>query len=390
MPAVPIKPREKPKFEFLTLLETGAGTDGSSGPAPPVTSGVENVEVTATKVGSEALLNPASKLPSGLIEIERETDPHRPHDEHDLEDQDQDHDLVSVTSSSSCPSLCTSSCPSSCSTSEVDTDLEHESEIETERRYSGHGRYGFAKGWAEGNDNYGVGKRLWPTYTNNNRSLSSSFLTPLNLDALHDEVERDKSKVVLKKKLKEKKFILVNDMEIELDDSGSESEPEVQEVSTALSGRITNTTTSATTETTTTTFQTTTTTSSSKGGSPRNIMVPVPVKSTTWGSPPPPLSASLITPPTTPPSGQVSRSGNSANISNNKPRHSPTSPSSISRGRAKGIQKMEGKGSSTSQDRSGSVGNDASGGGGGGGGGTSPSYAVTRLSSPVKLKSKMS
>jgi len=135
-------------------------------------------------------------------------DPHR--HELDLED----HDLVSVTSSSSCPSLCTSSCPSSCSTSEVDTDHEHESEIESERRrYSGLGRYGYAKGWADGNDP-GVGKPVWPTYANNNRSLPSTFLTPFNLDALHDEVEQDKTRVVLNKKLK-KKFILVNDMEIE-------------------------------------------------------------------------------------------------------------------------------------------------------------------------------
>ena len=117
-------------------MDPGTRTDGSTSPSPSVTSDGANgacVEVTTTEDGRpEVPFDSISKLPSELTEIERkelERDHHD--DEQDLEDHDQDHDLVSVTSSSSCPSLCTLSCPS-CSTSEVDTD--HELEFETEGR----------------------------------------------------------------------------------------------------------------------------------------------------------------------------------------------------------------------------------------------------------------
>ena len=353
MPSSPKKPREKPKFEFITLLDPGTG---SSGPSPAVRSdGANGVEATATEVGRpEVSLDSMSKLPSGL------TDHHD--DEHDLEDHDQDHDLVSVTSSSSCPSLCTSSCPS-CSASEVDTDHEHE--IETE------GRFHFLKGLSA------------------NSPLSSSFPSPFDLDVglpLADEVERHKTiKKKPEPKKKERKFILVNDMEIELDDSGSESEE--KEDLAASSGRITNTSTSTTREITTTTTTTststekttttiTTTTSSERPPSPRSVMAPVPVKSTLWGSNPS-SPVSLITPPDTPPSEQISRYGNRGN----KSLHSPLSSPSTGRGRMKKIGHVMPVGSSTSRERSESRGSDTN--------GTSPSLnAMTGMCLPVKFKSK--
>ena len=356
MPSLPIKPREKPKFEFITLLDPGKGTNGSSAPSPVVTSDGANgacVEVTTTEVGRpEVPFDSVSKLPSELTEMERESERDHHDDEHDLEDHDQDHDLISITSSSSCPSLCTSSCPS-CSASEVDTD--HELEIETE------GRPYFLRGFSASS------------------SLSSSFPSPFDLDVglpLADEVERHKTikKKPEPKKEKERKFILVNDMEIELDDSGSESEEE------ALSGRITSTTREIITTTTTTTTSTekttttiATTANSESPPSPRSIMAPVPVKSTLWGSPP---SASLITPPTTPPSEQISRYGNRSN----KSLHSPlSSPSTAGRGRMKKIGHVVG--SSTPQERTGSMGSDTS--------GTSPSRsAMTGICLPVTFKSK--
>ena len=399
MPSTPIKPREKPKFEFVTLLDTGAGT-GSSGPSPNSVgeaNRAENLEATTPKVGHE-VLHPISKLPSGLIEVEGKSD--RDDNEHDMEDHDQDHDLISVTSSSSCPSLCASSCPSSCSTSEVDTDHEHEPEIKTggkhfsPKRYSGLGPYSCAvglgaKGWTDGNEN-GAAKLL------RTASIASDSLllpppSPLDLDS--------GSKFKPKRKEKKKKFILVNDMEIELDESESEEEDPVP-----LSGRFTNTSNTTTREMTTktttksTTEKTTTpaTTVSSNGGSPpspRSVVAPVPIKSTLGGSPhlhptSSSASASLITPPTTPPSEQTSRYGSHSNM-HNKPLYSPgSSPSAANRGRMKGSQK---KGSSTSRERSASMGSDTSG-GGGGGGGLSPSSSCTpmRIGSPVKLKSKMS
>ena len=362
MPSLPVKPREKPKFEFITLLDPGTG---SSGPSPAVTSdGVE-----ATEVGRpEVPLDSMSKLSSGLTEIERESERDHHDDEHDLEDHDQDHDLVSVTSSSSCPSLCTSSCPS-CSASEVDTDHEHE--IETG------GRPHFLKGLSA------------------NSPMSSSFPSPFDLDVgltLADEVERHKTiKKKPEPKKKERKFILVNDMEIELDDSGSESEE--KEDLTASSGRITSTSTSTTREITTTTTTTTTsmektstekttttittTTSSESPPSPRSVMAaPVPVKSTLWGSNPS-SSASLITPPSTPPSEQISRFGNRGN----KSLHSPLSSPSTGRGRMKKIGLVLPAGSSTSRERSESRDSDVN--------GTSPGLnAMAGMCLPVKFKSK--
>ena len=365
MPSSPIKPRVKPKFEFITLLDPSTRTNGSSDPA--VTSdGPNGMEVTTTKVRTEVPLDSTSKLPSGLTEIERESERDHHDDEHDLEDHDQDHDLISVTSSSSCPSLCTSSCPS-CSASEADTDLEPE--IEAKGRH-----HQFLKG---------------------NSSLSSSFLSPFYLDGclpLAKEVERHMTikKKPEPKKEKERKFILVNDMEIELDDSGSESE---EEDPTLLSGSITSTsisttrevTTTTTTKTTstekTTTTITTTTTSSESPPGLRGVIAPVPVKSTLLGSHPPSPSSpsSLLTPPTTPPYEQISRSGSR----NNKSLHSPSSsPSIASRGRMKKSGHVVG--SSTSRERSGSTGSDTS-------GTTSPSRnTMTGMCLPVKFKSKKS
>jgi hypothetical protein len=366
MPSSPIKPREKPKFEFITLLDPGTG---SSGPSPAVTSdGANGVEATATEVGRpEVPLDSISNFPSGLTETERESERDHHDDEHDLEDHDQDHDLVSVTSSSSCPSLCTSSCPS-CSTSEVDTDHEHE--IETE------GRPHFLKGLSA------------------NSPLSSSFPSRFDLDVglpLADEVERYKTiKKKPEPKKKERKFILVNDMEIELDDSGSESEE--KEDLTASSGRITSTSTSTTREITTTTTTTTTstektsmekttttittTTSSESPPSPRSVMAPVPVKSTLWGSNPS-SPAPLITPPSTPPFEQISRYGSRGN----KSLHSPLSSPSTGRGRMKKIGHVLPVGSSPSRERSESRGSDTN--------GTSPSLnAMSGMCLPVKFKSK--
>ena len=344
VPSAPIKPREKPKFEFITLLDSGG-----SGPSPADASdGSKGVELTTSKVRPEASLDSISKLPT---EIERESERDHHDDEHDLED----HDVISVTSS--CPSLCTSSCPS-CSASEVDTDHENE------------GRPRFLKGFPV------------------NSPLSSS---PFDLnDGLPLKRKPEP------KKKKEKKFILVNDMEIELDDSGSESEEEEEFV--PLSGRITSTTstgatrevtTTITTRTTSTERATTTITTTTSGGgaespsSPQSIMAPVPVKS---GSRSPSLSssASLMTPPTTPPLvEQIPRSG-----SRNKSLHSPSSSPST-RGRVKKVGHVVG--SSTSRERSGSTGSDTSGGGGGGATSPSPSRtAMTGMCLPVKFKSKKS
>ena len=402
MPARPIKLREKPKFEFITLLDNGAGSGGSSTPSATVTpggtNGVGNVETTTTKVGPEVLHIPISKLPSGLVGIEGKLENNRRHHHHDEHDLD-DHDLVSVNS---CPSLCASCCPSSCSASEVDTDHEHEPEIDTEGRYyspkgySGLNRYGYAvaNGWGDESEN---------------GALRSTFTTtsPLDLDVgllLDNEVKRDKTMVVMKKKPEpkkekknKKKFILVNDMEMELDDSETESDCE-EEDSAPLSARITNTSASRTRETTTTTTtkttttEKTTTTTTRTTTSPQSNVAPVPVRSALWGShhPHPPssssASASLITPPTTPPSEQVARYGGHATI------HSPTSsPSSASRGRVKAIQKKgQVVGNSTSRERSGSMGSDTSGYGSPSPTSPSRSSTVMKMGSPLKLKSKTS
>lgn len=352
-PASPIKPREKPKFEFITLLESGR-TNPCSGPSP--SDGPNGVEARPEAPPLDSI----SKFPSGLTEIES-----KDHDqEHDLEDHDQDHDLISVTSSSSCPSLCTSSCPS-CSASEVETDQEHD--IET------NGRSHFLRGFSP------------------RSSLSSSFSSPpfdLNVGLpLAEEVERHMTKKKPEpKKKKERKFILVNDMEIELDDSGDEDE---DEETTPLSGSIVSTTTSTTRDvTTTTTTKTistvttiTTTTSTQSPSSPQSIIAPVPVKSTLLGPQPPSpsLSASLITPPITPPSEQIPRSG-----SRSKSLHSsPSSPSTASRGRMKKVVVGHAVGSSTSRERSGSTGSDTS-------GKTSPTSptrnVMTGMCLPVKFK----
>ena len=359
-PSLPTKPREKPKFEFITLLDSG-GTNASSGPSP--SDGPKAVEVATTEVRPEvSSLDSISKLPSGLTEIGSELESDHHDDEQDLEDHDQDHDLISVTSSSSCPSLCTSSC-TSCSASEVETDQEHEFE----------GRPPFLKGFSA------------------KSSLSSSSFPspPFNPNVglpLAEEVERHMSKKKSEpKKKKERKFILVNDMEIELDDSGSESEEE--EDSTPMSGSFMSTSTSTTREfTTTTTTKTistittiTTTTSSERPSSPQSIIAPVPVKSTLMGSQPPSpaLPPSLITPPLTPPFEQISRSG-----SRNNKLHSPSSPSTASRGRLKKVGHVVG--SSTSRERSESTSSDT-------GGRTSPTRnAMTGMCLPVKFKSKVS
>ena len=352
MPSLPTKPREKPKFEFITLLDP-AGTDRGSDRSP--SDGPNGVEVTTTEVRPKVPpFDSLSKLPSGLTEIESELERDHPDDDHDLEDHDQDHDLTSVTSSSPCPSLCASCCPSS-SASEVESDHEHE--------IVSKGRSRFLKGFSA------------------KSSLSSSFPSPpfdfnVGLLPLAEEVERHmtKKKPEAKKK-KERKFILVNDMKIELDDSGSESEEE--EDPTPLSASITSTNTSTTREITTTTTTktiTTITTTTSSSESPRSIIAPVPVKSTLLGSQPPSpsLSASLITPPITPPSEQISRSG-----SRNNKLHSPSSPSSASRGRTK-------KATTTTRERSGSTGSDTA-------AATSPTRnAMTGMCLPVKFKSKMS
>jgi len=375
-------------------LDPGTRTGASSGPPPVVTSkGADGLEVTTAKVGQPAVSpHPPSKLSSGSIE----TDHHE--DEHDCEDHELDHDLNSVTSSSSCPSLCTS-CPSSCSASEVDTDHEHEPDMETEARYySPNGYSGLdldrcaidsdAQDWADRN---GAAKLVRPRTTPNN-PLSLYSPSPLGLD-VDDEVERHKTMKKKPELKKERKFIVVNDMEIELDDSGSEDEGD-----SGLSERITtNTTRETTTTTTTTTTMTrttektmTTTTTISNSGSPSSplIVAPVPVKSLGGShSPSLPSSASLITPPTTPPlTEQVSRYGSHTSMYNDKPMHSPTySPSIANRGRAKVIQKIgHVVASSTCRERSGSVGSDTS-------CGTSPSRNVkTRMGSPAKFKSKMS
>ena len=174
-------------------------------------------------------------------------------------------------------------------------------------------------------------------------------------------------------------------MEIELDDSGSESGED--EDSTPMSGSFMSTSTSTTREfTTTTTTKTistittiTTITSSESPSSPQSIIAPVPVKSTLMGSQPPSpsLSASLITPPITPPSEQLSRSG-----SRSKSFHSPSSPSTTGRGRSKKVGHAVG--SSTSRERSESTDSDT-------GGPTSPTRNVmSGMCLPVKFKSKMS
>ena len=407
LPSLPIKPREKPKFEFITLLDPGARSNGSSGSPAATSGGADGVEGTATKVGQPELpVDPISTLPSGLIERESERD--QSDDERGLEEEN-DHDLISVTSS--CPSLCSTSCPSSCSASEaeLDTDHEHDHEpdIDTGRRHyflNGYpSRYAVdldAKDWAGD----GAANLLRSTRTTANSPFSLSFPPAFELGAgplLDDGVDGYKTmkmKPELKKK-KERKFILVNDMEIELDDSGSESESEdsvassgrTMSTSTSTTREITTTTTTKTTTTEKTTTTTTTTVSSECSSSPRSIMSPVPVKSTLWDShpPSPSSSASLITPPTTPPSGQVSRDGSHVNMLDNRPLHSPTSTSTASRGRMKAIQKIgHVVGSSTSRERSGSMSSDTS---SGGSGGASPGRSVkSKLGSPVKLKSKVS
>lgn len=361
--APPIKPREKPKFEFITLLDSGR-----AGPSP--TDGPNGVEAHKEVRPEAPPLDSISKFPSGLTEIESKSVRDHHDDDADLEDHDQDHDLVSVTSSSSCPSLCTSSC-TSCSASEVDTDIEHD--IET------NGRSHFLRGFSA-----------------RSSLSSSSFPSPpfdLNVGLpLAEEVERHMTKKKPEpKKKKERKFILVNDMEIELDDSGSESEED--EETTPLSGSILSTSTSTTRDFTTTTTTTktistittiTTTTSSESPSTPQSIIAPVPVKSTLLGSQPPSpsLPASLITPPITPPSEQISRSG-----SRSKSLHSssPSSPSTASRGRLKKVVASHGVGSSTSRERSGSTGSDTT-----SGGKTSPTSPTRSVMSgmclPVKFK----